>query len=295
MSAIRRCELPAGALLNRYSASGAYVDCYVAEIAGIVSHAEFVEAFYTSAVFKLERSILRLLISRSSTDTQAKQLAQGTLSSFAAWSVEGRAPDQLLLVGLHWPHQVLAHGGRGRQHRNAKHPAVFRLRRRAKGEIRRGTRSVSGSCSRRCSVSTNSTRGYSWLPPGPGFRASLSMRGSGEATPHLGHQASQEAPMHRSRLGNIVIDCQTDDLLSEAQFWSAALGYPLPQDLDAASNFIQLVTPAGDVQVIMQRVRHLYPVITVGWSCKPPDRRTCITASAARIVVGFEQGARVWE
>lgn len=62
--------------------------------------------------------------------------------------------------------------------------------------------------------------------------------------------------MHRSRLGNIVIDCQTDDLLSEAQFWSAALGYALPQDLDATSNFIQLVTPPGDVQVIIQRVRH---------------------------------------
>ena len=62
--------------------------------------------------------------------------------------------------------------------------------------------------------------------------------------------------MHRSRLGNIVIDCKMNDLLSEAQFWSAALGYPLPQDLDAASNFVQLVTPAGDVQTIIQRVRH---------------------------------------
>ena len=62
--------------------------------------------------------------------------------------------------------------------------------------------------------------------------------------------------MHRSRLGNIVIDCQTDDLLSEARFWSAALGYPLPANPDAATNFIQLVTPAGDVQVIIQRVRH---------------------------------------
>ena len=62
--------------------------------------------------------------------------------------------------------------------------------------------------------------------------------------------------MHRSRLGNIVIDCQTDDLLSEAQFWSAALGCPLPQDLDETGRFIQLVTPPGDVQVIVQRVRH---------------------------------------
>jgi hypothetical protein len=57
-------------------------------------------------------------------------------------------------------------------------------------------------------------------------------------------------------LGNIVIDCQTDDLLSEARFWSAALGYPLPEALDATSRYIQLVTPPGDVQVIIQRVRH---------------------------------------
>lgn len=62
--------------------------------------------------------------------------------------------------------------------------------------------------------------------------------------------------MHRSRLGNVVIDCQTDDLLAEARFWSAALGYPLPQELDSRSRFIQLVTPPGDVQVIVQRVGH---------------------------------------
>lgn len=62
--------------------------------------------------------------------------------------------------------------------------------------------------------------------------------------------------MHKSRIGNIVIDCQTDDLLSEAEFWSAALGYPLPQHPDPASGFIQLVTPSGEVQVIVQRVSH---------------------------------------
>lgn len=84
--------------MHRYSDSGAYVDCYVAEIAGTVSHAAFVEAFYTTAIFKLERLILRLLVSRPSTDLEARQLAQGNRSSFAAWSVEGRAPDQLLLA-----------------------------------------------------------------------------------------------------------------------------------------------------------------------------------------------------
>jgi hypothetical protein len=95
--AIHSCELPADALLNRYSGSGAFADCYVAEIAGTVSHAEFVEAFYTTAVFKLERLILRLLVSRPSTDAEAQQIAQGNRDSFAAWSVEARATDQLLI------------------------------------------------------------------------------------------------------------------------------------------------------------------------------------------------------
>lgn len=62
--------------------------------------------------------------------------------------------------------------------------------------------------------------------------------------------------MHRSRLGNIVIDCYTDDLLAEARFWSAALGCPLPADIDVDSGYVQLVTPPGDVQVIVQRVDH---------------------------------------
>ncbi|MGH8083739.1 MAG: VOC family protein [Lysobacter sp.] len=62
--------------------------------------------------------------------------------------------------------------------------------------------------------------------------------------------------MHKSRLGNIVIDCPTDDLLAEARFWSAALDCPLPAEPDADGRFIQLVTPPGDVQVVIQRVTH---------------------------------------
>ncbi len=62
--------------------------------------------------------------------------------------------------------------------------------------------------------------------------------------------------MHKSRLGNIVIDCQTDDLLPQARFWSGVLGYPLPEDLDSTGRFIQLVTPPGEVQVIIQKVGH---------------------------------------
>lgn len=61
--------------------------------------------------------------------------------------------------------------------------------------------------------------------------------------------------MHKSRLGDIVIDCHTDDLRKEAAFWSAALGYPLPNEIDIDSGFIQLQTPPGEVQVIIQQVK----------------------------------------
>ncbi len=92
-----RRELPADALLGRYSGSGAYADCYSATISRAVSHAEFVEAFYTTWVFRLERLILKLAVSRPSTDAEARELAEGTRDSFAAWNVEARAADQLLL------------------------------------------------------------------------------------------------------------------------------------------------------------------------------------------------------
>ena len=97
MASIQACELPDNALLRRYLGGGAYADCYVVELARPVSHAEYVEAFYTTAVFKLERLLLSWFVARSSTDAQAAELASGSLNSFAAWSVEAREPNQVLL------------------------------------------------------------------------------------------------------------------------------------------------------------------------------------------------------
>lgn len=94
---IRRCDLPPGALLGTYQANQAYTDCYCIDVAQPVSHARYVEAFYTTAVFKLERLLLRLFASRPSTDAQARALAAGEADSFAAWRVEARAADQLLV------------------------------------------------------------------------------------------------------------------------------------------------------------------------------------------------------
>ena len=100
MSDMRTCDLPEGALLGRYLQGGAYADCYVVEVAGTISQAEYVEAFYTTAVFKVERRLLAWFVSRPSTDRQAGELAAGRTDSFAIWSVEGRRADQLLLSDL---------------------------------------------------------------------------------------------------------------------------------------------------------------------------------------------------
>jgi hypothetical protein len=75
VAALQACALPEQALLAKYARDGAYTDCYAAEIAWPVSLAEYVEAFYTGAVFKLERLMLGWFISRPSTDAQAKQRA----------------------------------------------------------------------------------------------------------------------------------------------------------------------------------------------------------------------------
>lgn len=100
MTTIDPCPLPPGALLQRYAESGGYADCYSIALPRAVSQAEFVEAFYTTAVFKIERWILRWAVARPSTDDEAAQLARGERSAFAAWSVEARAADQLLLCDL---------------------------------------------------------------------------------------------------------------------------------------------------------------------------------------------------
>ena len=92
------CDLPPGALLRRYQDSGAYADCYTVEVPRRVSHAEYVEAFYTTFVFKTERVLLSWLVSKPSTDTQAARLARGEVDSFAAWTVEARAAEQLLMA-----------------------------------------------------------------------------------------------------------------------------------------------------------------------------------------------------
>jgi predicted enzyme related to lactoylglutathione lyase len=63
--------------------------------------------------------------------------------------------------------------------------------------------------------------------------------------------------MHKSRLGTIVIDCQTEDVEAAAEFWSRALGWPsrpLANPDDAA--YRRLETPPQEALVLVQAVAH---------------------------------------
>ena len=89
--------MPDAALHAKYRLAGAYIDCFTTEISGRISQAQFVEAFYTSSIFRLERLILKWIVDRPSTDHDAKELAAGRRERFAAWTVEERSADQLLM------------------------------------------------------------------------------------------------------------------------------------------------------------------------------------------------------
>ena len=63
--------------------------------------------------------------------------------------------------------------------------------------------------------------------------------------------------MHKSKLAGFIIDCQTDDLPSAANFWGNALGMEI-RALPAAEGekYVRLVDPSGDLHVEVQSVSH---------------------------------------
>lgn len=97
MTTITPCPLPEAALLRAYQGSGAYTDCFSTDLPGIISHQQFVAAFYATWAFRPEQFILKWLLKKPSDDAGAAQLAAGSCEQFAAWEVEKRAKDQLLL------------------------------------------------------------------------------------------------------------------------------------------------------------------------------------------------------
>ena len=64
--------------------------------------------------------------------------------------------------------------------------------------------------------------------------------------------------MHKSRLANIIIDCQTDDIDAAADFWARALGCSVAnRDAgDATADYQMLGDTPGELHIEVQRVDH---------------------------------------
>ena len=63
--------------------------------------------------------------------------------------------------------------------------------------------------------------------------------------------------MHKSRLGCLIIDCKTDDLDREADFWSKALGGDIIRGDDPGDdNYLGLTTDDSQPRVLLQKVFH---------------------------------------
>jgi hypothetical protein len=93
-----RIDIPDGALLRRYrQEDGAYTDCYETTVPADLTLVQYVTAFYTTRLFKLERIVLRWLVRKPSSDADAEAVAHGTRDTFAAWRVEARTPNELLM------------------------------------------------------------------------------------------------------------------------------------------------------------------------------------------------------
>lgn len=98
MPSVTHAELPAVAFLQTYKQSQSFTDCYVIQVSGHITQTAFVEAFYTSALFKIERTLLHYLAKRPASDQDAARLASGGATHFSAWRVEVQDKEQLLLA-----------------------------------------------------------------------------------------------------------------------------------------------------------------------------------------------------
>ena len=63
--------------------------------------------------------------------------------------------------------------------------------------------------------------------------------------------------MHRSRLAGFIIDCQTENLHSSAEFWGAALGMaPRPFAGEEGRTYMELLDHGYALHVEVQSVTH---------------------------------------
>ncbi len=94
------CSIPDGALLQVYAETPAnYTDCFCCDVPGQVTLQDFIEAFYTTWLFRMERAVLTVPLRRRVTDQEVRALALGA-DRFAVWTREDWSEHEILLCDL---------------------------------------------------------------------------------------------------------------------------------------------------------------------------------------------------
>jgi hypothetical protein len=78
---------------------GHYTDAFATDVSGDIDLSDFIRAFYTTPLFRAERGVLTLAGTGGS-DSEVERLADGTGERFAAWTVEARRDDEILLADI---------------------------------------------------------------------------------------------------------------------------------------------------------------------------------------------------
>ena len=100
LSKINLIDLPADSFLKRYEQEGYYTDCYAVTLDVSVTFEDYIQTFYSTPLFKIERFLLKVFAGYPSSDETAKQLAKAETEQFAAWFVEERSSTQLLMCDV---------------------------------------------------------------------------------------------------------------------------------------------------------------------------------------------------
>ena len=117
MARVAPHELPERSLLATHRGPQCHRDAFCAEVPRTVSLSEYITAFYASMSFTPERKLLSL-IGRGASQGDIAALAEGRVQNFAAWDVEARTDDQLLMRDFQdrtcsWPMVEPISGGTG--------------------------------------------------------------------------------------------------------------------------------------------------------------------------------------
>ena len=98
MEKITQSTLPPTSALAAYAGQpGVHTDCFKVLVSQNTELSTFIEAFFSTLPFRLERLLLRIAGVQNTSHADLIALASGQASRFAAWEVEHRDTHQVLL------------------------------------------------------------------------------------------------------------------------------------------------------------------------------------------------------